>query len=1104
MVVRERMTSWLWLAALVSGAAGALAAEPNAPADIAVTDTVLRPRDKVPPLGANTWGRCGAVEWAANNFVRNAGNEPVYWQNLHRVKECGPGWFEIDGPGTSWWDLWASGFLSGADLRIYRLVDKEGKPLPPNPQGTNLDASKADHVAFVGKARVLPEGSPGFPDGGWIASRYANVYPNAMIRHGNLACTDYSGIENGRTYWYAVVALAPDGEESEISNEASATPRAGLDTPPHLLIAKDGDEMPSLAGNRPFEFAPKAIGGQASLQWEAVDEQGKPLALPNGFALDPATGTISARNAAYTQEFRFWLKATDAKGRSDRRAYTINPKRPAAAKGKPEPPLGLTAAAGDGCVTLSWKASPSPNAVAYRIKRSTAPAAKQEMRVCLAEGAPRLEKWDYAVIEKRFGNFDMKYVNSRVRGIGNPMDAPGWYWNGDLSKLSFSFQPHPKPLPPEMIDPGETCMQVKAGPGEQTISQIVFIGTKHGNESLWYGQLEPGKHYRLEAWLCQEGLGNGGTITFSYGRGYPGIHQALQVTGEWKKHTCEFTGPERPAQPMHFGHSFTFTGPGTLWMDNCRIFRYDRPEDAEKLYVPNPTVLHELLRSQPSAGPKAAHRIWFLAKDATMASILSWHANSDVSPDWRTFVGGTMEMTLPMGLAFDLATGPDAASRMRPWLVIQHILHSEEDWLAFIEYLAAPYDPKADTPQAKPWAYKRCQQRGVGTPWTDEFPHIIVEFGNETWHNGVFPDWIGFSTRNAVHQGGREYGLFTRYLVETMMRSPYWKSEKLDQKIRFALGANYDGRIDRDGAVRGYGEEAVQANPYAAVLGHANYVGPKWETGDYAARVHDDHGIQECLLSFLTGPQASQMRMAKAHEALAKSHHDYDIAAYEGGPGGYALPGRAAREQVETNERYGKSLAQGVGALDAWMLSYAYGWTDQCFLGYGQGNHWNSHTVFADGFRPCPAWLALSLRNRYASGDLMAVEERSVPTLQRKKAVYPLIGAYAMRDKDRWSVFVLSRKLDGEHDGADFGDGATPVTLHLPFAKATKVTLHKLAGDPRLTNRDEMNIQIKSQEVPAAGLDPAARTFAINEKTGGARGGMPPGSVFLYVFEGAN
>jgi len=1107
---RRGGVAWMCLGLMVFWAACALAAElgpptanPDAPADIAVRDTVLRPRDKVPPLGANGWGRCGAVEWAANNFVHNSGNEPIHWRNLHRAIKVGPNWFEIDGGGASWYDLWASGFLSGANVRIYRLVDKEGKSLPL--KGDYLDLALADHVKFVGNAKVIPEGSPGFPDGGWVVSTYGDVYPNAWIRHGNLTVTDASAVENGKTCWYTVVAVGAGNEESDLANEVSATPQAGLDAPPRILIVKE-DNLPPLLPGKSFEFAPGLFGGQAPFTWEAVDEQGKALALPDGLKLDAATGRIAGTTKAAPEEIRLWLRVTDAKGRRDTRAHVINPKRPsgdAAAKGKPQPPQEVKAVAGDRCVTLTWKPSPSPNVVAYRLKRATAPLAKQEKRVYLAEGAPPLEKLDYIVVEKKFDPFDMRVVHPRVRGIGNPAHSPGWHWNADLSKLALV--PHPKPVPAEMTDAGEACLQVKAAEGEHSISQTVFIGTDMGGESIWYGQLEPGKKYRLEVWLRQEGLANDGAIVFSYGRGYPDIKQSFKVTGQWGRFTCEFTGPERPTKLWHFGHTFTFSGPGTLWMDNCRIFRCDLPEAIEKPYVPNPIVLDELLASQPAKGPKGAHRIWFLDRDATMASILSWHATSQVRPDWRTYVGGTMEMTLPMAMEFDLRTGADAASRMRPWLVLQHILHNEEDWLNFVEYLAAPYDPQKDTPQGKPWAYRRFLQRGVGTPWTEEFAEIIVEFGNETWHNGVFDDWLGFRTRNWVHGGGPEYGFFMRYLIGEIQKSLYWKALGLDKKIRFCLGANYDGRIDKDGQVRGYGEEAMQTCPQAAVLGHANYVGPKWETGDKSSGVFDDHGVQETLLGFLTGPDRGQVRMRDAHDQLAKTHHAYDIAAYEGGPSGYALPGRDSPDQKEANEKYGKSLAMAVACADAWLGSYALGWTDQCFLGYGQGNYWNSHTWFTNGFRPCPGWQMLALRNRFASGDLMAVEGRSVPTLERgsgkKAAVYPLVGAYAMRDGDRWSVFVVSRKLDGNHDGHDFGDGHTPVTLRLPFAKAAKIAVHKLTGDPRANNRKAMNISIQSQDVPVAALKDGA--FAVNGQTGGGKGGLPPGSVYLYVFEAA-
>jgi hypothetical protein len=93
---------------LFSSIASAAEPQPDAPAELVVTEQVLRPAEKVPPLEANGCGGGGAVEWAANNFVHNSGNEPVYWRNLHRAAKCGANWFEIDGPGTSWWDLWTS------------------------------------------------------------------------------------------------------------------------------------------------------------------------------------------------------------------------------------------------------------------------------------------------------------------------------------------------------------------------------------------------------------------------------------------------------------------------------------------------------------------------------------------------------------------------------------------------------------------------------------------------------------------------------------------------------------------------------------------------------------------------------------------------------------------------------------------------------------------------------------------------------------------------------------------------------------------------------------------------------------------------------------
>lgn len=59
--------------------------------------------------------------------------------------------------------------------------------------------------------------------------------------------------------------------------------------------------------------------------------------------------------------------------------------------------------------------------------------------------------------------------------------------------------------------------------------------------------------------------------------------------------------------------------------------------------------------------------------------------------------------------------------------------------------------------------------------------------------------------------------------------------------------------------------------------------------------------------------------------------------------------------------------------------------------------------------------------------------------------------------------------------------------------------LYTLTGNPRQTNREAMNIDIRSKELPAAVVNGGA--LAVSEQSGGGPRGMPPGSIFLYVFE---
>ncbi len=59
--------------------------------------------------------------------------------------------------------------------------------------------------------------------------------------------------------------------------------------------------------------------------------------------------------------------------------------------------------------------------------------------------------------------------------------------------------------------------------------------------------------------------------------------------------------------------------------------------------------------------------------------------------------------------------------------------------------------------------------------------------------------------------------------------------------------------------------------------------------------------------------------------------------------------------------------------------------------------------------------------------------------------------------------------------------------------RAATISLRKLTGNPRQSNREKLVIRPRSESVPTAKLDHG--TFAI--------AGLPPGSIYLYVFEQA-
>ncbi len=1067
-----------------------LAAAPNTPArvEIGLTQTAAAN----PPLGANEFGDPGGTAFSAGNLISDSGFEPISLRRRVRVVRCGTEngypWFEFtEGGGITNWELTTTGLYNGANVRLYRLVDAQGQPLPTNSAGDNLELTNAAAYLPVGTASIPVAGAPNLPLGGWVDTAYA--MPNSVFgTRANLDYTDARWVENGKTYYYIVTAIGSNNSETGGTNESDpslapefvATPQAGLATTPRVYAASgDGlNEIGSVQAGGWFNFQPALAGATGTVTWALLNADNTPYAIPAGLGFNTATGEFSGSPTVAPPTTRLRFRATASNGTATRDFILNNPAWPTTGgTTRPLPPTNVTATAANGYVHLSWSPSPTAGVVGYRVYRAELPRAQQRQRVYLNAGAPTLQPYDYVHIEKRILTADPMWAHPRVRS-GHVEET--WRGNGDTE---LQRVPHPGTIPAEFRFPGETCLRVTATTAGQTDigGPYIFYPLNSGGESEWYSQLEPGRTYRYEAWMRQEGLAASGQVSLTFGGQYSSLAHSFAVDGQWRLYGFEFTAPTPPTDGMHGCPVVRFTGPGRLWFDNIRLFRADTPADiTATLAPPSPAALEQMMASQPLTGAKGMLRSMnVLLNQSTMAAALRLHRDASLTMNWYQSAGGASNMTAPVFLNYALLTGDSAANRMTPWLNVSSHM-SEQEWLMLVEYLSAPIDPSSPAEvAAKPWAYLRYQQRGVATPWTDEFTRIYLEFANETWHNGAVSDeWFGWSTSGSVHAGSKEFGLAANFITTfTRDHSPYFAAANAAGKLRFVMGSNY---VD-------YAEQAATGAPLGHAIGHTTYVGPKWEVGETPLATYDDHGIQATLLGSVADTEQIFKNYRRWREQLAAAGHVMDLLGYEGGPSGYSLPGQDASDQAhEFSERYGKSLAMGVAALDAWLAAYRYGFTDQAYLGFGSGDYWSSHTAPNHGNRPHPGWLALVLRNRYASGRLIDAVVTQAPTVAWDGTEYPLVSSYAFRDGHRLGVFLLSRKLAGTHDGADFGDGSTPVTLVLPGNPTGPATLYHLSGDPRATNRAALDVTIQQT------------TATLGRETTVS---LPQGSIYLYVVD---
>lgn len=755
----------------------------------------------------------------------------------------------------------------------------------------------------------------------------------------------------------------------------------------------------------------------------------------------------------------------------------------------PLPPPSNVAAAIDaatGIVTLSWQAPAHGSPSGYRPCLSDyAPETHQgfhlRLRQTPSDPAQALKNGDMVFLEKEFRDWPRgeRYSN-RVYGShqgANPSLIP---FDTDANK-AWSLVEHPGPLPAAFTEGGRTCLFLELRADED-------IALKQYNHSSpaqdWYGVLDPEKTYVVEFWARQEGLPNP-RLSFSFAGPYARQIAPLEfpLGSGWQHCRGTFRVPARLSGRTGTGQMvLACKGPGKVWLDNWRVY-----EDG--------TAYADFLPADYAA--LAESGLAALRTHALIKTPRGYSLHTLTNPPGVAECSGTEALAehTPASV-FRIC----AKAKADPWLQVEMCL-AEEEWQGFVEYLAAPWDPRRDTAATKPWAWKRVQQ-GHPAPWLDDFPRVLFEISNETW-NFLFRPWCFNGTEmrdessGRVYRNGEVYGLFQEYVIGVMKASPYWTADA-GRKVQFVLG----GWAIQTTAT-GYGPQAASLSPSSRHVTVAEYNGG-WDEREAPAEAVD-------AAYFKALAQVNQIALPRA-QALAAvraaAGNTWLLGTYEAGPG-YNMNGlnnaRMTPQQVEAESQVMKSLAAGTATLDSFLARSAAGFALQNFFTFSRGrNYWTSHARLENGGQAYPSWLALALYNRHATGDFLKVEALSVPSVdlpraERRKALLnaPLLGVYATRKGDDWHVFVLSRKIDNYPSAND--DGCTPVTLELPFAAVQSATLYRLAGDPRAHNLDEARVKVEELALPAGTF---ANPFVISDKTGASPRGIPPGATFLYVFTG--
>ena len=925
-----------------------------------------------------------------NTLVRNGkgGFEPATYRTRLRAQQDAPNRiYDNSGGGLDYYDSYQSGYLDGAEVRVYRVIDGRMK--------------------LVREDKVAPGGTV---------------------------------IE----YW--------DYKHNKV-------------TPPGTTKAE-------------FKWADWSRPGAE--RWFTV------------FAVD-TSGNISEAATA----LRFKQRVAEKGARDQNKRENFRAKR----NGDSDAPPAPTGFRGDyneqGILEFSWDPVQADDLAGYYLARSdTPPNAKRGLYLELAGKAAspeaEIKKDDMIIVSRSLAEFTPEWMSHRVANLGKnvrdyiPENVPNDVLAQSSDERTWRLAKHEERTGVE--NPGEYYFEITLEPGEtQLIGQhgIPDIST---TTQEYYPVPKDGAEYIMEVWMKADQPGRA-PVVFTWDGdddvgGFIGKNP-IQVSDQWEKYTVRFTG--KSSDRGHHAYLVLKTqGPGTYAFDNFRVYN----SEAEYLdYLP---YQYENLKQSGMSAYRTHGPIKTQTQTYSMRQYLGEAGQAE---------GVATGNTLPQALRMMQKAEID------PWLQIEYHM-SPEEWLGFMEYMAAPYDPAKDSPANKPWAALRFAQ-GRTTPWIEEFSQIYFELSNETW-NGLFRPWtfddMTDGETGTRYNRGEAYAKFHDYVADILRSSPYWKPE-YEETFVHVLGG-WATSLTRDSLTSGYTQEIANFSESAEFITIAAYNGG-WDEGEGPPQ--ENAASYFNVLNQVT--QAAIPRIKRLAEitqiASDRLGREVKFGTYEAGPG-YAMNGlnnaRVTQEQRESQENVMKSKLAGVATLDSFLARAYYGSDIDNFFTFAEGDYWKSHAKKHRGGQPHASFLPLVMFNRLATGNMLKTETISVSSVdtagaKRREAVDdgPLATVYALNDGDRVALICINRQVPNYPVPGQ--DGYTPFGVMLPFTQAEKITLYRMTGAPTDHNIYQENVKMEQKNISPETIMEGGR-FAISPATGGDAKGMPPSEMFLYLFEG--